>query len=257
MSSKATVEIIATLLKEAEKQGIFDRLRTAFRSKPRILLLGSTGTGKTNLLESLSNPHPAAIHREDRTLYTEAKNLIVNSKAYRFIDTTGDETRGDDRNKAMREAMAAKGGIAGILNVVCYGYHEYDVPRAKVFSPDGAVRPEFLAMHRQVEIRQLDEWNLLLGDQVTSHWLITVVTKADLWYDRHDEVIEHYSKGTYFDALDAARVLRPRVLPYSSVFRKFYGEAPMAGTFDQENHKAAREKLIDALIKALLTKQGE
>ena len=110
VTSKGTIEIIATLLKEAEKQGVLDRLLTVFRTKPRILLLGCTGTGKTNLLESLSNPHPAAIRREDRTLYTEAKNLIVNNKAYRFIDTTGDVLRSDDRKQAMREAMAAKGG---------------------------------------------------------------------------------------------------------------------------------------------------
>jgi hypothetical protein len=201
--------------------------------------------------------HSAAIRREDRTVFTEAKNLILKSKPYRFIDTTGDVLRGDDRNQAMREALAARGGIAGILNVVCYGYHEYDVPRDKVFLSGSTVNPEYLFLHRGEEIRQLDEWTGLLGDRLTSHWLITVVTKADLWWERREEVIEYYSRGAYFDALGDAKVLRPRVLPYSSVFHKFYGEAPMAGTFDQESHNLARERLISALIKALLTRQGE
>ena len=76
MTTKGSIEIIATLLKETEKQGLFERLLTVFKTKPRILLLGCTGAGKTNLLAFPSNPYPAAIHHDDRTLYTEAKNLI-------------------------------------------------------------------------------------------------------------------------------------------------------------------------------------
>jgi hypothetical protein len=114
-----------------------------------------------------------------------------------------------------------------------------------------------LSLHRREEIQQLNEWNQLLGDPLTSHWLITVVTKADLWWDRQQEVIEYYNKGAYFDALGEAKELRQRVLPYSSVFHKFYGEAPMAGSFDQDAHNMARERLIGGLIKALLTNQGE
>ena len=93
---------------------------------------------------------------------------------------------------------------------------------------------------------------------MTSNWLVTVVTKADLWWDRSEQVLESYGKGPYFVALGDARDLRPRVLPYSSVFHQFYGEGTMAGTFDAENHRIARQKLIDALmkVKALLSNQG-
>ena len=255
-TSKGSIEIIATLLREAEKLGLFERLLTVFKTKPRILLLGCTGTGKTNLLASLSNPHPVAIRHDDRTIYTEAKNLILDGHPYRFIDTTGDVERGKDRTQAVREAMSARGGIAGILNVVCDGYHEYAVPRSEVFLEDSVVKPEYLEFHRHEEVNQLAEWSTLLGDPLTSHWLITVVTKADLWWDRSEQVLEYYGKGTYFSGLGDARTLRPRVLPYSAVFHKFYGEGRMAGTFDAQNHTTARHKLIEALMKALLSNQG-
>jgi ethanolamine utilization protein EutP (predicted NTPase) len=257
VDAKNAATFVVTLLKEAQKQGLLKRLLAALKKKPRILLLGCTGTGKTNLLNSLIRSDTTAIRREDRTLYTEAKNLLVKDKLYRFIDTTGDLLRKDDRVQAMREAMAARGGIAGIINVVCYGYHEYDVSRDKVFSSESIIKPEYLERHRQEETKQLDEWTFLLGDPVTSHWLITVVTKADLWWNIREEVMKYYGSGAYYEALGDARTLRQRVLPYSSVFHRFYGEAPMAGTFDQAERDAARERLINALIKALLTKQGE
>ena len=133
-ATKESISLVVSLLKEAEKQGLIDRLRTVFKKKPRILLLGCTGTGKSNLRESLVKPNPPAINAGDRTMYTEAKNIIVQGKPYRFIDTPGDEERSDDRKEAMRQAMAARGGIAGIINVVCYGYHEYAVSRHHLFT---------------------------------------------------------------------------------------------------------------------------
>jgi len=257
VDAKTAASFVVTLLKEAEKQGLVKRLLAVLKKKPRILLLGCTGTGKTNLLESLVKSDASAIRREDRTLYNEARNLIVKGKPYRFIDMTGDLSRSDDRIQAMREAMAARGGIAGIINVVCYGYHEYDVPKDKVFSTGSAIRPEYLEHHRQEEIKQLNEWTYLLGDPVTSHWLITVVTKADLWWNNREDIMKHYSSGAYYEALEDAKSLRQRALPYSSIFHRFYGEAPMAGTFDQAERDAARERLMNALIKALLTRQGD
>ncbi len=256
-AGEVAVEIVVTLLKEADKQGLLDRVRNALKKKPRILLLGCSGVGKTNMLQSLSNPYPAAIRREDRTMYTEARKLVVKGKYYHFIDTPGDTYFGRDaRKQTMREAMAAKGGIAGLLNVVCFGYHEYHIRRARVFTGDSTVSPDYLVRHREAEINQLHEWTQVLGDVLTSHWLITVVTKADLWWNRRSEVIDYYQKGAYFDALGDAKSLHQRVLPYSSVFRKFYGQGPMCGTFDQESRNIARERLLDSLIKALLKNQG-
>lgn len=100
------------------------------------------------------------------------------------------------------------------------------------------------------------EWTELLGDRQTTHWLITVVTKADLWWDRHREVIDYYTSGPYHMALGSAQSLNPKVLHHSSVFHKFYGRVPMSGMFDQNDREIARKHFAEVLLSALLSPRG-
>lgn len=249
------IEIASLLLKEAKSQGLLTKLKTLLKRKPRVLVLGCTGAGKTNFLNALVQPQPGPIPKESRTRYTEAKDLLVSTNAYRFVDTPGDTERKDDRIQAIREAMSAKGGISGVINVVSYGYHEYDLPAAQAVAA-GEARPDFLEKHRQEEIEQLAEWTHLLGNKQTVQWCVTVVTKADLWWDRKPAVMEHYRKGEYFKALRGAKSLGPRVVPFCSVFHRFYGEAKMSGVFDERDQKQTRDDLIQTLVTAMLKKQG-
>src|SRR5579859_6631665 len=154
---KAGIELAAVLLKEAKRLGLLDQLVTFFKTKPRILVLGCTGTGKTNFIEAIVHESPKAIRKEDRTIYTEAQTLVVGKDPYRFIDTPGDKLRKDDRVEAIRQAMSASGGIAGVINVVSYGYHEYDIPAGKGVD-GGAADANYLRQHRAEEIEQLAEW---------------------------------------------------------------------------------------------------
>lgn len=77
---QGSVKLITLLLKEAEKQGLIDRLKLIFKAKPRILLLGCTGAGKSNFLKSLTVESPEAIPREARTQFTTARNIVLKSK---------------------------------------------------------------------------------------------------------------------------------------------------------------------------------
>lgn len=153
---------------------------------------------------------------------------------------------------AIREALAAKGGISGVINIVSYGYHEYHLDRGSVFNADGSIRPEYLQRHRQEEISQLSEWNSLLGSPLTAKWLITLVTKADLWWDHRKDVVDHYKTGPYFAALGDAKSLQPKVIEYSSVFARFYNTAPMSGFFAQDDRTLLQNHFVEALLAALL-----
>ena len=56
---------------------------------------------------------------------------------------------------------------------------------------------------------KLSEWVGLLGDRETAGWLITVVTKSDLWWEQRATVREYYESGAYHEALGPYRISIP------------------------------------------------
>ena len=57
------------------------------------------------------------------------------------------------------------------------------------------VRPDYLKNRQKEEIRQLREWvNILGAEGGSAKWLITLVTKSDLWWQPKAEhtVLTHY-----------------------------------------------------------------
>jgi len=143
-------------------------------------------------------------------------------------------------------------GISGIINVASYGYHEYTIKeKAEAVNANGSVKEAFLKKHRQIEIDMLAEWTTLLGGRDTAGWLINVITKADLWWDRQDEVFQHYKEGPCYEALGDAKSLEPIFLEYCSVFHKFYGEGSISGRFDESDRARARGNLLSTLLAAI------
>ncbi|MBL8230947.1 MAG: GTPase domain-containing protein [Bryobacterales bacterium] len=236
------------LLKLAYRQGWLDRLVTLLRKKHHILVLGCSGAGKTAFLDSLAASIPSAIDRMNRTEFAQKHSIRIAKVPFVFHDTPGQTLHHSRRMQAVREAM--KGSIAGIINVVSYGYHESRVDR-EVATIGGKVNEEYLAQRRLQEIDALYEWTALLGDNGTVGWLMTVVTTADLWWDRRETVLDHYSAGPYSTALEPARSLRPVIVEYCSVFQKFYGEAPMCGDFQDADRSRAKGHLLSQLLVAV------
>ncbi len=77
------------------------------------------------------------------------------------------------------------------------------------------------------------------------------MTKADLWWGRHDKVLTHYRSGDYFEALGDARTLHPIVLPNSSVLHKFYGVGSLAGSLDEADRLHMRSHLMHTVLAAV------
>ena len=236
-------------LEKIGKSKGFDRLLNVFRKKHRILVLGATGAGKSNFLHSLAESAPATIDAMNRTEFAQKHSLKISQNLFVFVDTPGQAKHKPRRIQAIREAMSAN--ISGIVNVVAYGYHEARASKKDALTEDGQVRQEFLAARRNEEIAQWHEWTPLLGDRETGGWLITLVTKADLWWDRREEVLAHYEAGTYFAALGDAQSLSPSVVEYSSVFHRFYGDCPICGFFDDGDRDRVKANLIAQLLAAI------
>jgi energy-coupling factor transporter ATP-binding protein EcfA2 len=242
-------QIAIKVLELAVKQGWLDKFLNAFRKKHTILVLGSTGTGKTNFLQSLIELTPKAIDQMNRTEFAQKHSIKIKKQPFVFVDVPGQALHSPRRIRAIRETMSR--GLSGIINVVSYGYHEYRIGKAKAVTAHGIVNEAFLKKHRQVEIDALAEWTSLLGSRDTTGWLINVITKADLWWNRKDKVLQHYVSGPYFEALGEAKSLEPIFLEYCSVFHKFYGDGTLSGNFDESDRVRARGNLLRTLLEAV------
>lgn len=236
------------LLELAKKDGWLDKLKSILKKRSRVIVLGSTGVGKTNLLEALTKPLPKVIDSINRSEFARKHKVSITAEPFEFIDTPGQEFHDSRRMAAIRQAMAR--GPVGVLNVVSYGYHEYAVARSDVFDGNGKIQSGFLDRHRRIEIETLNQWTALLGDTETAKWLITVASKADLWWDERDAVMAHYTKGDYFKALGPAKVLKPVTVEFASVVHLFYGRGAVSGVFDDEIRKSLRTRLLTTLLHA-------
>ena len=72
-----------------------------------------------------------------------------------------------------------------------------------------------------IEEDLLAEW-VPIFDRETSKWILTVVTKADLWWPERARAEKHYVEGAYAEALGEFKPLQT-VLPYCSRIEPFYG----------------------------------
>jgi ABC-type cobalamin/Fe3+-siderophores transport system ATPase subunit len=222
----AEIKPIIELFILAEKQGWLDKIQVAFKHKHKVLVLGSTGVGKTNFIKSLSEALPMAIELIDRTEFAQHHKLVLDKEPFIFIDTPGQINHQAKRLDVIKQAMA--GSISGIINVVSYGYHEYRIGTKDALETDDSIREAFLARHRQIELDALNEWTTLLGDRKTADWLLTVVSKADLWWSSRDDVLKHYESEDYFQALGAATTLHPSFINF--MVREHYPENLMMMT---------------------------
>ncbi len=137
----------------AEKQGWVDRLLAMFKKKHRILVRGSTGTGKTNLLASLTQAMPEAIAAMNRTEFATRHRINLSGTPFVFVDTPGQVGHGSRRLGAIREEMA--NGLSGVINVVAYGYHD--------IAPKLSMYPETWCLTTWTGIRRLNSTPFVNG----------------------------------------------------------------------------------------------
>jgi energy-coupling factor transporter ATP-binding protein EcfA2 len=168
VAAEATEASIAIKVIElAVKQGWLDKFLNVFRKQHKILVLGCTGVGKTNFLQSLTELTPKAIDYMNRTEIARKYSIRIKKPPFNFIDVPGQPLHQQRRLRAVREAMS--GDLSGVINVVSFGYHEYTIKeKADAVTAKGTVKAAFLKRHRQIEIDTLAEWTSLLGSRDTT-----------------------------------------------------------------------------------------
>lgn len=232
-----------TLIQIAQKQSWLKRAVTFAKRPNYVLVLGSTGVGKSQFIESLTSATSPAIDRMDRTQYDPEQTVILAKKKLTITDTPGQAAHQGIRTRAILRRMSKKS--VGIVNVVAWGYHEYRTGSDEALDVTGHVASEWLDDHRAVEIAALQEWALAAGNV---KWVLTVVNKADLWWDERETAVSHYENGPYGQALVANGARNLQVLEYSATRHPFYGRAPMSGTFSEDDRRDRQQAVLRALI---------
>jgi hypothetical protein len=135
---------------------------------------------------------------------------------------------------------------------VSFGYHEGVTDRSNAVDERHMARPAFLAERRQKELDQLGEWRAFLcGEGGAARWIITLATKSDLWWapQADQEVMLYYSSGEYFTAFGPAQRVNHSALPYCSIHKLFYEQAPMSGFYSDKLRNEHHVELVAHILK--------
>jgi len=214
----------------------------------RVLLFGVSGSGKTQFLNSFLG---IPMLEDNRTYVPQNKFYIFpNGRKIQFVDLPGHVTLTSTRQKYVDEITNNK--IEGIINVVNYGYNDAEVNEADVFKTgENEIKNTYLRDNRKNELAQLNEWLNRIHVESKPKWLITIVNKADIWYDKKDEVVAYYEKGEYDNAfIEVKRVVPHYIFLYCSVINPFGGR-PMTIIMSERTKNELQKNLKESLLRLI------
>ena len=208
------VEPISTAITAAELAGEAVKSSSAIRKYARRLayrvrngtavipVFGAGGVGKSTVAKLLVGHDPlsiAAAYQESPDI--EVRKLKGNVPG-QILTAPGQKARIPANWPQLFRKLATKESF-GLINVVAYGYHsfllqsykEHDVYQAGMNA--AAFAAAYTKARRDVDLEVLD--NLLNGMSVVAHpiWMVTLITKQDLWWNDRKAVRSHYVDGDY------------------------------------------------------------
>jgi ABC-type dipeptide/oligopeptide/nickel transport system ATPase component len=228
---------------------IFSELRQAIlrqlTRRKEIYLFGTSGSGKSQFINSMQN----SIDIPEKTMHTKSIDIDLKNFFIRFKDTPGHDNA-PDRKKAYQNII--KNNAEGIIHFVTYGYDERnDADKSVALDHFGNINEAFLASNRMQEIQRLREWSTIISEQNEAKkskgsvkWILLIVNKADVWWDKKEIVEQHYSE--YVEELEKLGI-QVRLYLYCGIIRSFF-KTKQSNRFG-ENDKT---RLHDRLIKELL-----
>lgn len=223
------------------------------RLKPtlKIAVLGESGSGKSCFLNSFGGKE----YTGESTRFTESFIFVLPSgQRVEFFDCPGQATYRNERQRIKTRIL--NGHFHAIINVVCYGYNESEGTNVKIFrkGTDGndEVAQKYLTDNRKYEIRQLKEWIDDINSQTKLKWILTLINKADVWYDEEDEVMNYYKNGEYAQLFNGIeRFCTLHYLPYCSTISPFGGK-PMLLHISENDKKKLHFNVVKSIQKFIL-----
>jgi energy-coupling factor transporter ATP-binding protein EcfA2 len=226
----------------------------------RVPIFGPGGAGKSTLAKLLSGEPIADAHYEESRVVEDTK--LKGDLTCTLFAVPGQERRAHTWTRFYQDLSAGKS--AGIINVVSYGYHsfsEVSFRKTEYYQP-GQTKPQFLAAYlakrREREQQIIETLVPRIGDAKGKLWMITLVTKQDLWWKQRDIVRSHYTEGPYHRCIDAIlkrrgeqhfshEYLSAALLSANFVTKDGELLAPTAAGYDDPLALAHLQKLIEAV----------
>lgn len=235
----------------------------ATETKHGIVVLGAGGTGKSTLGRILTGqydplfdavePYSESIGVEEYALKDDPKVEVVvpPGQAHRRHATWDDLL-----------AELSRGEIRGVILVSAFGFHslgDISVESLGLSAADtDTFLREYLAQRQAAEIQVLQRVLDHIGRSGKRTWLVSAVTKRDLWWPRRAEVEYYYNKGEYgglvsaFAASVNGRLFRHELVFLSLTINRFQtGEDTLllnnAAGYDHPLHFESQRRMLETL----------
>lgn len=173
----------------------------------RVVVFGPGGTGKTTLGEFLSGDSDAVDDLEYQESITQEDFAVPGNVFGSMLVPPGQKAR-QERHWSQLFELLQSGRSSGIVNVVSWGYHSFQGIRYQdtKYYNEGMSRKDFLDVYLENRrYREIDVFETLMPrivDATEELWMITLIAKQDLWWDRRKKVNDWYTNGAYNDIIN-------------------------------------------------------
>jgi hypothetical protein len=192
----------------------------------KVVVFGLGGAGKTTLGKLLSGVDEDELPRGyEESLQAETFALDGDLSCSLFV-APGQERRESEEPRERLNGVLSTGEGVGVINVVAYGYHHFaqlGYTRHKLYQA-GMSPEQFMAAYvverRDAEIKALERMKPFLVAARPNVWMVTLVTKQDLWWGERHAVEAHYEdeKNAYAGIIaEVTRQRHPRYFLHRTV----------------------------------------
>lgn len=239
-----STQAIDLAVKAHEQYPSFMKFFNSFRKPIRVLIVGESGSGKSQFLLTIQGKKEFS---NDRTTLSQCCVLkLPNGRRVEFWDTPGHQTLKPERGRKLNEISRKR--FDGIVNLVCYGYQSADDINPTSIYQGGEIKESFLKDNREKELKQMKEWLERIDGESGVKWVLTIINKADVWWEQNENVIKHYVEGSeYYEELKTlSKMMTISAIPYCSVISPLFGR-PMTLIFGEKEKHFLHIKLCQHL----------
>lgn len=215
------------------------------RKSVKVLIVGESGSGKSQFLSTIQENKEFS---ESRTLVSHKSTLVLpNGRRVDFYDTPGHQTLKQERTKIINEISRKK--FNGIVNIVCCGYQAVEGAKASEIFQGEEVKEAFLKENRAKELKQIQEWMPHIDKNSRVEWVLTIVNKADIWWERGVDAISQYADNSQYDneLRSLARVADVAIVPYCSLINPLFLGKSIKLSFGEKEKYALHVNLCKQL----------